>query len=87
MRCLTKILRKITPEEIREKLERRGYPVSTLGLILIEKGNYEDNLGDIRVSERQVVVSPSNKNMKSYLLKLKTILNDEGIPYRYKGNH
>ena len=65
-------------------LEEDGYFVSELGLIMEGRYDYGDNLGDIRLSEKKVFISPSKPNHRTEVSRLADFLAEERIPFRYR---
>ncbi len=78
----------LTPQQyfskVKKILEEGDYSVSEYGLIMDRKDNYEDSLGDVRFSERTIVISPSKPNRGREVSKLADFLGTEKIPFRYK---
>ncbi len=78
--------KKSSPEEcmleIRKKLVLGGYYVSPHGLIMqADDENYNDNLGEIRIGEGRVIISPNHQEREE-VIRLQYFLKEKNIPYR-----
>ena len=74
--------RQLSLQSIRKILADRGYYVSKLGLITQKEGDYDNNLGEIRVVEKAVVISPSQKALRPEALRLRDYLDEEKVRFR-----